>query len=342
MIDLRSDTVTKPTEKMKESIMKAKVGDDVFGEDPTVNELQKQMAENLGKEDALFVPSGTMANQLGIGSLTQPGDELLCHSSYHVFQWEGGGLARLWGVTTRTIEKEEGFLDVEDLQNKVRPLDSHYAKTSIISLENTLNRMGGRVYPLDKIKKIAFWARNNGLKMHLDGARLFNASIASDIPLKEWGKYFDTISVCFSKGLGAPLGSILVGSKVEIEKAHRLRKVMGGGMRQAGVAAAAALYAINNNVERLKIDHANARILANSIMEIDGLDLEFSKIETNIVWIKVDPKKAKAPELIKSLKDKGILVTGGPDNLIRAVTHLDVDENDIQKVSSTLLDLMKP
>ena len=226
MIDLRSDTVTKPTEKMKEAMMKAAVGDDVFSEDPTVNELQKYMAELLGKKSPL-VPSGTIANQLAI-VLGESGDELLCHSSYHIYQWEEG-LARLWGVTTRTVENEEGFLDVEDLQNKVRPLDPHYAKTSIISLENTLNRKGGRVYPLDKIKKIAFWARNNGLKMHLDGARLFNASISSDIPLKEWGKYFDTISVCFSKGLGAPLGSILLGDEAVIEKAHRLRKVMGGG-----------------------------------------------------------------------------------------------------------------
>ena len=176
--------------------------------------------------------------------------------------------------------------------------------------------------------------------MHLDGARLFNASISSDIPLKEWGKYFDTISVCFSKGLGAPLGSILLGSEAVITKAHRLRKVMGGGMRQVGVVASAALYAIKNNLERLKVDHANAKILANSIREIDGLDLEFPDIETNIVWIKVNPKKAKAPELIKSLKEKGILVTGGPDNLIRAVTHLDVNEKDIQKVSQTLLELM--
>ena len=340
MIDLRSDTVTRPTEKMKDFMMKAKLGDDVFGEDPTVNELQKYMAELAGKEASLFVPSGTMANQLAIGTLSGPGDELLCHSSYHVYQWEGGAPARLWGVTTRALENSNGILDVEDFQDKVRPIDSHYARTRVISLENTLNRKGGCVYPLDKIKKIAFWARTKGLKMHLDGARLFNASVATDISIKEWAKYFDTISICFSKGLGTPLGSILLGSEESIKKAHTLRKFMGGGMRQSGIVAAAALYAVKNNVERLKVDHQNAKAMANEINEIKGLDLEFPEIETNIVWIKVDPEKAKAPELLERLKEKGVLMTGGPGNLIRACTHLDVNKPDIGKVSQILKDIL--
>ena len=194
---------------------------------------------------------------------------------------------------------------------------------------------------MDKIKKIAFWARAKGLKMHLDGARLLNATVATNISIKEWAKYFDTVSICFSKGLGAPIGSILLGGQKTIESAHRLRKVLGGGMRQSGIVAAACLYGMKNNVERLKVDHQNAKHLANIVRDIKGLDLEFPEIETNIVWIKVDPEVAKVPDLLGSLKERGVLMTGGPGNLMRACTHLDVTESDINKVSEVLKDLLK-
>ncbi len=238
LIDLRSDTVTKPSTAMRAFIAAAEVGDDMSGEDPTVNLLQEKVASYFGMESSLFVPSGTMSNQIAVRVHTQPGDELICEATSHVYVWEAGAPAALSGVMCRIIEGDYGVLDVSQLQGKIRPNDQHYVRTRLVCLENTHNRGGGRIFPIQKIAAISRWARQNGIAMHLDGARIWNAVVASGISAKEWGKHFDSISVCFSKGLGAPIGSCLVGSQELIRRAHRVRKLYGGAMRQAGIAAA--------------------------------------------------------------------------------------------------------
>ena len=328
-IDLRSDTVTRPTPAMRRAMAEAEVGDDVMNEDPTVSRLQEETAERLGKEAALFVPSGTMSNQIAIGLHCRPGDELICDPTAHVYMWEGGGIAKLWGVTTRTVEPSHGMLTLDDLRGKVRPDDAHYARTRVVSLENTLNRGGGKVHPITAIAEIAGWARAHGLAMHLDGARLMNAVVASGIAAAEWCRYFDTVSICFSKGLGAPIGSALVGSAEAIHEAHRLRKVLGGGMRQAGIVAAGALYALEHQVERLAEDHRNARALAKVIEETPGLSLESGPVETNLVWISVDPALGTAKQVAARLKDDGVLVSALGAQVVRACTHLDVSEEQV-------------
>ncbi len=335
-IDLRSDTVTRPTLAMRRAMAEAEVGDDVLNEDPTVLKLQEKTAQLFGKEAALFVPSGTMANQIAVGVHTRPGDELVCDPSAHVYLWEGGGIARLWGVTARTVDPAEGVLGLSDLRGKVRPDDSHYVRTRMISLENTHNRAGGRIHPITAIAEISGWARAHNLAMHLDGARILNAVVASGIPAAEWGRYFDTVSICYSKGLGAPVGSALVGSADVIHEAHRLRKVLGGGMRQSGVIAAAALHALEHHVDRLAEDHANARLLAAAVEETPGLALESGRVETNLVWIAVDPALGTARELAARLHDDGILVSALGPQVLRACTHLDVSRADVERAAGAL------
>ena len=304
-IDLRSDTVTKPTAAMNRAMAEAEVGDDVYGEDPTVKALERKVAELLGKEAALFVPSGTMSNQIAIGSHCQPGDELICGETAHVYVWEGGGPARLWGATARTIPGDFGMLSAADLIGKIRPDDGHYVSTRLVCLENTHNRAGGRVHPIEDVTAISLWARSHGLGMHLDGARLMNAVVASALSAATLAEPFDTISVCFSKGLGAPVGSALAGPADLIKKGHRLRKVLGGGMRQAGSLAGAAIYALDHHVDRLAEDHANALILARAVEQTEGLSLESGPVETNLVWITVDPGLGTAPDLAARLKAEG-------------------------------------
>jgi threonine aldolase len=335
-IDLRSDTVTRPTPDMRRAMAEAEVGDDVMNEDPTVMRLQERTAELLGKEAALFVPSGTMANQIAIGLHTRPGDEILCEPSAHVYLWEGGGIARLWGVTARTIEPRNGLMNLDDLQGKVRPDDSHYAHTRLVSLENTHNRGGGKVHPITAIAEISGWARAHGLAMHLDGARLMNAVVASGIPASEWTRYFDTVSICFSKGLGAPVGSALVGSSDAIHEAHRLRKALGGGMRQAGIIAAGALYALDHHVLRLAEDHQNAQLLAKAVEETPGLSLESGPVETNLVWIEVDPSLGTAKEVAARLKAAGVLVSALGAQVLRACTHLDVSKEQALRAAEAI------
>jgi threonine aldolase len=330
-IDLRSDTVTQPTPEMRRAMAEAEVGDDVMNEDPTVLKLQERTAELLGKDAALFVPSGTMANQIAIGVHAKPGDELICEPTAHVYLWEGGGIARLWGVTARTIEPSLGLLTLDDLRGKVRPDDSHYAHTRVVSLENTHNRGGGKVHSITAIAEISGWAKAHGLAMHLDGARLMNAVVASGIPAAEWCHYFDTVSICFSKGLGAPVGSALVGSSEAILEAHRLRKVLGGGMRQAGIIAAGALYALDHHVERLADDHQNARALAMAVEETPGLSLESGAVETNLVWINVDPALGTAKDVAARLKAAGVLVSALGAQVLRACTHLDVSKEQVAR-----------
>jgi threonine aldolase len=330
-IDLRSDTVTKPTPAMRRAMAEAEVGDDVYGDDPTVKRLEAKTADLLGKEDALFVPSGTMANQIGVGVNTRPGDELLCSATSHVYVWEAGGIARLSGVTARTFEGECGLLSVEDVRDAIRPTDDvHYVRTRLVWLENTHNRGGGRVHPIVCVAEIARWAREHNLAMHLDGARLMNAVVASGCPAHEWGQYFDTVSICFSKGLGAPIGSALAGSADAIGSARRLRKLFGGAMRQVGIIAAAALYALDHHIERLSEDHAHAQILADAFAGTDGFTLESGPIETNLVWVAVDPSVGTAAEVAAYLRSRGILVSVQGPQVVRACTHLDVTSEQVE------------
>src|SRR5215210_6729363 len=335
-IDLRSDTVTRPTPAMRRAMAEAEVGDDVLGEDPTVNELQRRTAELLGQEAALFVPSGTMANQIAVGVHTRPGDELICDPTAHVYVWEGGGVARLWGVTTRTVAGDCGLLSVADLQEAIRPDDAHYARTRLVCLENTHNRGGGRVDPIVHVARISSWARAHGLAMHLDGARLLNAVVASDVPAHEWGRHFDTVSISFSKGLGAPVGSALAGSAQRIRRAHRLRKVLGGGMRQAGILAAAALHGLDHHVARLADDHAHAQILARAVEETEGLRLESGPVETNLVWIAVEPALGTAADVAARLRAEGVLVSALGPQVLRACTHLDVSRADVEAAAGAI------
>lgn len=335
MIDLRSDTVTRPTAGMRAALAAAEVGDDVFDEDPTVHRLQERVAEMLGKEAALFVPSGTMSNQIAVKLHTRPGDELLCDANCHIYVYEQGGPAQLSGVTCRTIDGDWGIVDVSQLEDdKVRPDNEHLVRTRLVCLENTHNRGGGKVYPLEKIAAIASWARGHDLILHLDGARLWNAVVATGIPAAAWAEHFDTVSVCFSKGLGAPVGSALVGPRDMVGPARRIRKLFGGGMRQAGVLAAACLYALDHHVERLAEDHDNARILAEVIREIPGLSLAPPEVETNLIWFRIAPQLGTAGQMAQALKERGVLVHASGAHTLRACTHLDVSRKQVEEAAA--------
>ena len=336
LIDLRSDTVTRPTAGMRAAMSAAELGDDVFREDPTVNRLEERVAALLGKEAALYVPSGTMSNQIAIKAHTQPGDELLCETNAHIYLYEAGGPAVLSGVTCRTLDGDHGILDATQLDGKVRPINDHMVRTKLVCLENTHNRGGGRVYPLEKVQAISMWARRNGLAMHLDGARLWNAAVATGIAPATWAAEFDTVSVCFSKGLGAPVGSALTGSTEFIARARRVRKLFGGGMRQAGTIAAAALYALDHHIDRLAEDHRNAQILAEAIADTPGLRLDPPEVETNLLWFEVEPSRGTAREVADALRQRGVLVhLAGPQTL-RACTHLDVSAAQAERAADAI------
>jgi threonine aldolase len=341
-IDLRSDTVTKPTPGMWAAIRAAEVGDDVFGDDPTVNRLQERVAALLGKEAALFVPSGTMSNQICIKVHTQPGDEILCEQGCHIYNNEAGGPAVLSGVMCRTIAGDHGILERSQLEDKIRPNDDHLVRTRLVALENTHNRGGGRIYSLEKIRAISTWGHEHGLLLHLDGARLWNAIVATGIPAAEWARPFDSVSVCFSKGLGAPIGSALAGTVESVTRARRIRKLLGGGMRQAGIAAAAALYALDNHIERLAEDHRNARLIAQAIAETPGLRLEPPDVQTNLIWFEVDPEFATAQEVVVALEQRGIWIFAAGPYRLRACTHLDVSAAQAERVAETLRQTLAP
>lgn len=336
LIDLRSDTVTRPTPAMRQAMAAAEVGDDVFGEDPTLNRLQERVAAVLGKEAALYVPSGTMSNQICIRAQTQPGDEMLCDSRCHIYNFEAGGPAVLSGVTCRCIDGDHGILDVSQFEDKIRPGNDHLVRTRIVALENTHNRGGGRVYPLDKVEAISTWAHKHGLLMHLDGARLWNAVVATGIPAAVWASHFDTVSVCFSKGLGAPIGSALAGSRDFIQRAKRIRKLFGGGMRQGGVAAAGALFALENHVERLAEDHRKAQVLAQAIQDAPGLRLDPPEVDTNLLWVEVEPELGSARDIANAVKERGVLVHVAGPNTFRACTHLDVSPAQVERAAEVL------
>ncbi|MEQ8304537.1 MAG: GntG family PLP-dependent aldolase [Cyclobacteriaceae bacterium] len=329
-IDLRSDTVTKPTPGMLDAMMSAPVGDDVFGEDPSILELEKKAAAMLGMEAAVFCPSGTMTNQIGIKILTQPYEEIICYKGAHIYKYEGGGLAGNSLISTRLVEGDRGRLSIEDVEANINNYqDPHQAKTTVVALENTVVREGGSYYTLEEIKKISEFSRGKDLFMHLDGARLFNALCVTGDSAREYGQYFDTISICLSKGLGAPVGSLLLCSKENELRARRIRKVFGGGMRQAGFLAAAASYALDHHVARLSEDHRRAKSLGETIARLHWVK-KVKPVDTNIVifetQVEVTPEEilqALASHNIKALKF-------GPQE-VRLVTHLDFDDTMLQK-----------
>ena len=306
-IDFRSDTLTKPTPAMRAAMAAAEVGDDVFNEDPTVLELQRRAADLLGKEAALFVPSGSMSNQIGVRLHCSPGDEFICEAGCHIYNYEQAAFAQLSGVVARTVEGEFGVLRLDQLTGLIRPDNDHQVRTRLVCLENTHNRGAGRIQPFDTVVDICAWAHAHGLATHFDGARLFNAVVATGIPAAEWARHFDTVSVCFSKGLGAPVGSALERAARLIARARRHRKLFGGAMRQAGIIAAGALYALTHHVERLAEDHENARLLAAAIRDTDGLELRPAEIDTNIVIFRVDPRLGTAADFDAGLKHQGLL-----------------------------------
>lgn len=327
--DFRSDTVTRPTPAMRQAMAAAEVGDDVCGDDPTVNQLQQRLAAMLGKEAALFVPSGTMSNLIGVRLHCRPGDAMICEAESHVFFYEQGGYAQVNGVSVWPLHGQSGVLQVEQLDTVLIREDPHSARVRLLCLENTHNRGGGRIQPYENIETLCAWARSRGLRLHLDGARLWNATVASGVPLARWARHFDTVNVCFSKGLGAPVGSALAGPAELIREAVRHRKVFGGGMRQAGILAAAALYALDHHIDRLADDHANARKLGDGLRQMPGVRVD--AIDTNLVYFHLTPGPLTAKELNSRLCGCGVLMNVTGPYSLRAVTHLDVDAADVQR-----------
>ncbi len=334
-IDLRSDTVTRPSEEMRKAMYKAEVGDDVFQEDPSVNRLQEYAAEILGKEAALFVPSGVMGNQICLNVLTNPGDEVICERDSHIFNYESGSPAALSGIQLSPIDGKNGVITPEQVEPYIRPASAYYmAKTKVIEVENTHNRAGGAIQPLDNIIALRKLAKKYNLYSHLDGARIWNASAASGIPVKDYAEHFDSVSCCLSKGLGAPVGSIIAGTKEFIKEAFRIRKAWGGGMRQVGIIAAAGLYALKNNTGRLDEDHRKARILAEAISEIPSLEIDMDAVQTNILIFK--PLKVSVEKAIEDCRKEGLLISVGKVDSLRAITHLDVSFEETEKACKIL------
>ncbi len=331
MIDLRSDTVTKPTPGMRAAMAQAEVGDDVYGEDPTVNALEARAAQLLGKEAALFVPTGVMANQLCIRVHTRPGDEVIVEQTAHVIRYEGGSASALSQVQLCCVEGERGLLSADRVAEAIRPHDIHHPPTTLLCLEQTHNVGGGSVYPLSTILEITTLAADRGLASHLDGARLFNAATASGVSAVEFARPFDTVSFCLSKGLGAPVGSLIVSTGDRIAALRRLRKMFGGGMRQAGILAAAGLHALEHHVERLRDDHDNARHFALQLQQIPTVYVDPDLVETNIVLFEVVRSDRSTRELVQALKDAGVLLNAVGEHRFRAVTHLDVSSADIEQ-----------
>ncbi len=329
LIDLRSDTVTQPTPAMRRAMAEAEVGDDVFGDDPTVQRLEARVAELLGKEAALFVPSGTMANQLAVRVQTEPGDEILVEGEAHLYYYEAGAPAALSGVMCRCLPGRRGVFTAADLEAALRPGDVHFPPTRLVCVENTHNRGGGKLWPLDTLRAVAAGARRHGLRLHLDGARLWNASVASGVPECDYAALFDTVSVCFSKGLGAPVGSALAGPAELIARARRFRKMFGGGMRQVGILAAGALYALEHHRTRLAEDHARARRLAETLAALPGAALDPATVETNLVYFRVT--RQPAAEVVAALAAEGVRVLASGPDTIRAVPHLNVTDAEFAR-----------
>lgn len=333
MIDYRSDTVTKPTAGMLEAMMKAPVGDDVFGEDPSVNELEKLCSSLFGMEAALFCPSGTMTNQVAIKCHTQPGDEVICDYFSHVYQYEGGGISFNAGASVKLLQGNRGRITAEQVLENINIDDVHKAHTSLVCLENTSNRGGGSCYEMEAMKEIRKVCDENNLRLHLDGARLFNAIVAKKEKPGDYGSIFHSISVCLSKGLGAPVGSVLLGPEAFIKKARRIRKVFGGGMRQAGFIAAAGIHALQHHVERLKEDHCHAGMIADALIKKDFVS-EVLPVETNIIIFHLHNYSAK--QLVSEFKEEGILAYAIAPASVRLVVHLDITPEMVEKTIAVI------
>lgn len=334
-VDLRSDTVTQPTPSMRDAMANASVGDDVLGDDNTVIELQNRVAKMFGKQAGLFVPSGTMCNAVAIRAQTEPGDEIISERYSHIYVYEGGGYAALSGVSISLVDGSMGIMDPADVENSIRKGDGslgHYPNGSLVCIENSTNRGGGTCYPIEIIDSIASIAKKNGCKSHIDGARIFNSSIATGLDVSRISENFDSVSICLSKGLGAPIGSVLVGSNKMINKAFRWRKMFGGGMRQVGVIAAAGLFALDNNIERLSKDHERAFMLGEAIDSMTKYSVDLNQIQTNMVYVKCISDKSS--ELIEKLSELGIDALSIDENSIRLVTHLHITNEDIERTIS--------
>ena len=337
MIDFRSDTVTKPSKEMLEAMFNSPVGDDVFAEDPTVNELQDFAAELFGKEASIFCSSGTQTNQIAINIHVQPGGEIITNEDSHIYKYEGGGIAKNTGASVRLIRGNRGRLTLEDVQQWVNPDDIHFPVTQLVSLEDTSNRGGGAIYDFEEIKKISQFCKENNLPLHLDGARLMNAMVENKIDLKEYAAQFDSISLCLSKGLGAPVGSLLIGTADFIKKARRVRKVFGGGMRQAGIIAGGGLYALKNNIERLSEDHKHAKQLETALIKLPWVKSVLG-VETNIVVVNLI-EAGQRDKIIRKLDDLEIKIVAFGPAMLRFVTHLDISSTDIDATINTLKEI---
>jgi threonine aldolase len=335
MIDLRSDTVTKPSEQMRKAMYNAEVGDDVFKEDPTINSLEKYAAELLGKESALFVTSGVMGNQLCLNVLTSPGDEVICEKDAHIFNYESSAPSMLSGIQLYPVSGKYGVITAEQVEEAIRPKSAYYMpRTKVIEVENTHNRASGAIHPIENIAELKKVAEKNNLYFHLDGARIWNASVKTGISVSKYASYFDTVSCCLSKGLGAPVGSLIAGDKAFITEAYRVRKAWGGGMRQAGILAAAGLYALQNNIERLSEDHEKAQIIANALVSCSDVNVDLQSVQTNIIIFEV--LSMSVEEAQKICKEKGLLVSIGNKKALRAVTHLDVSFEEVNNAVKIL------
>ncbi len=339
-IDLRSDTFTRPTTAMRQAMFEAEVGDDTVSEDPTVNRLEAICCQLLGKQAAMFCCTGTQSNQTAIWAHCKAGDEILIEQQGHIAGFEAGAPAALSGVSIRTIAGSRGMLDLEHLDGSLRPGRQHFSPTRLVCLENTTNIGGGKAYSLEQIRRVTGWAVENGLKTHLDGARLFNACIAKEYTSEEVARHFDTVSICFSKGLGCPMGSVLAGDEQTIFQARRARRMFGGGLRQSGIVAAAAIYALENNRNRLIDDHHNAKRLAEIIANAPELSVELKEVETNILFFSIESDKLTAEELEMRLRKKGVKLYAMSAKRLRAVTHLDVDRSMIETAGQIIVEEM--
>jgi threonine aldolase len=342
LIDLRSDTVTRPTPEMRRAMAEAEVGDDVLGDDPTVLDLQERCAELLGKDAGLFVPSGSMGNQVSLGALTRPGDEVVCEAGAHILHYEGGSMGAHLGLMARPFPGDGGVLAAETVADAIRPGSDHAPRTAVVAIENTHNGAGGTVFPLDEARSISKICRERDVAVHLDGARIFNAQAATGTPVREWAACADTVTFCFSKGLGAPVGSMVCSDREVINAAHRIRKRLGGGMRQVGVIAAAARVALDTGADRLVEDHEHARRLAESVAELDERAVDPGAVETNMVYIDLRPFDMDAPRTAEALLAEGVLALGAPGPLMRFVTHRDVSSEDTDVAIDALRRVLAP
>ncbi len=336
MIDLRSDTITLPTDGMRRAIAEADVGDDVFDEDPTVHKLQRRVAALLGKEKALLVPSGTMGNVACVMAQTDPGSEVILHEGCHIYNFESGSSARFSGVQYRLLTGGRGTFTRADVEPLVRGDDVHLPPTTLIAMENSHNKAGGTLFPIEEMEEIGRFARERGIAVHLDGARLWNASVASGVPLERYGAAVESVTVCLSKGLGAPVGSVIAGSAELIRRVHRIRKMLGGGMRQAGILAAAGLYAIENNFDRLAEDHGNAKILAEALAEIPGIQVDPGRVETNIVLADVSDHPLGERGIIETLAKRDVHLIAIDTNMLRFVTSLMVSADQAREAAAII------